>query len=91
MTAILTVRDLVSDIKGVEDLRESSIPFAVVAASSTQRFFEQTTDPAYSGMTGLMRFYPTLTAGVEALRRGDVRALVSESLTLKYARLFPPW
>jgi ABC-type amino acid transport substrate-binding protein len=85
------VRDLVTDIESWTDVQQRRLPFAILANSTVERYFSNNTDPDVRGMLTHARQYDNLDDAVSALRTGVVEAFIAESITIKYARLFPPW
>jgi ABC-type amino acid transport substrate-binding protein len=90
LTAILTVRDLGTEVTGWEDLRDRRLLWGAVAESPAAQFFSDTESAELLPLVPQMILYDNLTEAESALRQGSIAAVIAESLTVKYAALFPP-
>ncbi|MFZ4681450.1 MAG: transporter substrate-binding domain-containing protein [Terrimicrobiaceae bacterium] len=80
LSAVLTVNSLASDIRGPNDLPGQKV--ATIAGSTSETWLEQLGEPGGQRVT--VRVFPNIPACLDALKNGEVKAVVFDAPVLQY-------
>ena len=80
LSAVLTVNSLASDMRGPNDLPGQKV--ATIAGSASETWLEKLGEPG--GARVSVRVFPNIPAGLDALKNGEVKAVVFDAPVLRY-------
>lgn len=90
LTSILVSRDLRLAVAGWQDVSARGLAWGLVAQSPTQSYLASSSDPRMQALLAKAVVFNTFDDAVAALRQGKIPALISESIVIKFSRMFPP-